>query len=138
MREDGCVMSQRPTHDVEASSSRAVLPTPDADVAHPEQGLGHAGAPLAHIDEAQAKQALWQEFRDHGASINNALNEALRVHRGPSWRIFQVRIFRWIRGLLPYSLCVCVFSDFSFSRVLSAGDRSWRADLGRGTTASLN
>jgi hypothetical protein len=31
---------------------------------------------------------LWQEFRDHGALLNNALNEALRVHGGPSWRIF--------------------------------------------------
>jgi hypothetical protein len=76
--------------------------------------------------------------RDHGASINNALNEVLWVHGGPSWRIFQVRIFRWIRGLLPYPLCVCVFSDFACSRVLPAGDRSWRAELGRGTTASLN
>jgi hypothetical protein len=138
MREDGCVMPQRPAHDAEASLSRAILPTPDAIVAHPEQEQGHAGAPPTHFDEAQAEQALWQEFRDHNASINNALSEALRVHGGPSWRIFQVRIFRRIRDLLPYSLCVCAFSDFAFSYVLSAGDRSWRAELGRGTTALLN
>jgi hypothetical protein len=36
MREDGCVMPQRPAHDAEASLSRAILPTPDAVVAHPE------------------------------------------------------------------------------------------------------
>jgi hypothetical protein len=80
--------------------------------------------PPAHFDEAQAEQALWEEFRDHGASINNALNEALQVHGGPSWWIFQVRVSRQIRGLRPYSLCVCAFFDFVFSRVLSAGIRS--------------
>jgi hypothetical protein len=62
MQEDGCVMSQRPAHDAEASSSRAVLPAPDVIVARPKQECGHAGAPLAHFDEAQAEQALWQEF----------------------------------------------------------------------------
>jgi hypothetical protein len=36
MREDGCVMSQRPAHNAEALSSRAVLPTPDVVVVHPE------------------------------------------------------------------------------------------------------
>jgi hypothetical protein len=59
MWEDGCVMSQRPAHDAEASSSQAVLPAPDAVVAHPERERGHAGVPLAHFDEAQAEQALW-------------------------------------------------------------------------------
>jgi hypothetical protein len=38
------------------------------------------------------EQALWQEFRDHGASLNNTLNEALRIHAGPVWRVFQVRV----------------------------------------------
>jgi hypothetical protein len=59
MWEDGCVMSRRPAHDAEASSSRAVLPTPDVTVTHPERGLGRAGAPTAHFNEAQAEQALW-------------------------------------------------------------------------------
>jgi hypothetical protein len=59
MREDDCVMSQRPAHNAEASSSRDVLPAPDVAVAHPERGLGRAGAPLAHFEEAQAEQALW-------------------------------------------------------------------------------
>jgi hypothetical protein len=83
MREDGCVMPRRPTHGAEASSSRAALPAPDAVVARPKQEQGHAGAPPAHFDEAQAEQALWQEFRDHDASLNNTLNEALRIHGVP-------------------------------------------------------
>jgi hypothetical protein len=44
MREDGCMMSQCPAHDAEASTSRAALPTSDVAVARPEQGRGHAGA----------------------------------------------------------------------------------------------
>jgi hypothetical protein len=43
-----------------------------------EQELERASAPPAYFNEAQAEQALWQEFRDHGVSLNNALNEALR------------------------------------------------------------
>jgi hypothetical protein len=44
---------------------------------------------LTFVD-AQAEQGLWQELRDHGASLNRALNEALRIHNGPAWRVFQV------------------------------------------------
>jgi hypothetical protein len=58
----------------------------------PEQEREHASAPPAHFSEAQAEQALWQEFRDHGASLNNALNEALRIHAGLAWWVFQVRV----------------------------------------------
>jgi hypothetical protein len=83
MREDGCVMSQRLAHDAEASTSHAALPAPDVVVTHPEQGLCRADAPPAHFNEAQAEQALWQEFWDHGSSINNALTEALRIHGVP-------------------------------------------------------
>jgi hypothetical protein len=36
MQEDGCVMSQHPAHDVEASTSRAAPPVPDITVTHPE------------------------------------------------------------------------------------------------------
>jgi hypothetical protein len=46
---------------------------------HPEQGLRHDDMSLAHFNEVQAEQALWQEFHDHGVSINNALTEALRI-----------------------------------------------------------
>jgi hypothetical protein len=44
-----------------------------------------------HFVEAQVEQELWEELRDHGASLNRALNEALRIHSGPAWRVFQVR-----------------------------------------------
>jgi hypothetical protein len=94
MQEDNCVMPQRLTHGAEASSSHADLPTPYVAVAHPEQEHGHAGAPPAHFDEGQAEQVLCQEFRDHDASLNNTLNEALQIHGGPAWRVFQVRILR--------------------------------------------
>jgi hypothetical protein len=36
---------------------------------------------------------LWQKFQDHGASLNNTLNEALLIHAGPTWQIFKVRAF---------------------------------------------
>jgi hypothetical protein len=55
------------------------LARPDVAVAHPEQEQGHTSAPPTHFDEALAEQALWQEFRDHDASLNNALNEALQI-----------------------------------------------------------
>jgi hypothetical protein len=92
MREDGCVMPGQPTHGTEASSSRAGVPTPDVTVAHLEHEREHASVPPDHFNEAQAEQALWQEFRDHDTSLNNALNEALRIHAGPTWRVFQVRV----------------------------------------------
>jgi hypothetical protein len=105
MREDGCVMSRCLAHGAEASSSRAVLPAPDAVVARSGQEWGRAGAPPTHFDEAQVEQALWQEFRDHDASLNNTLNKALRVHGGPSWWIFQVRVFARLEAhsLVPFA-----------------------------------
>jgi alpha-D-ribose 1-methylphosphonate 5-triphosphate synthase subunit PhnI len=33
--------------------------------------------PLPHFADAQAEQELWEKLRDHGASLNQALNEAL-------------------------------------------------------------
>jgi hypothetical protein len=73
MREDNCVMLQCSAHDAEASASHAAPPAPDAPVAHLEQGSRRADALLTHFNEAQTEQALWQEFRDHSVSINNAL-----------------------------------------------------------------
>jgi hypothetical protein len=55
MWEDDCVMSQRPAHNAEASSSRAVLPTPDVTIAHPERGRGRTGAPPTHFHQAQTE-----------------------------------------------------------------------------------
>jgi hypothetical protein len=90
MREDGCVMSGRPVHGAEASSSRAALPTSDSIVAHPEEERERVNTPPAHFADAQAEKALWQEFHDHCASLNRALNEALRIHGSPTWHIFRV------------------------------------------------
>jgi hypothetical protein len=67
-------MSGRPTDGAEAS---------DGIAARPERERERVVAPPAHFADAQAEQALWQEFRDHGASLNRALNEALRIHSGP-------------------------------------------------------
>jgi hypothetical protein len=68
-------------HDAEASSSRA---GPSAS------GEGRVDESPAFAD-AQEEQQLWGELRDHGAALNRALNEALRIHGGPAWRVFQVR-----------------------------------------------
>jgi hypothetical protein len=90
MRDDNCVMSGRPADGAEASSSRAILPASDGTAAYPEQERERVDAPPAHFADAQAEQALWQEFRDHGASLNRALNEVLRIHGDPAWRILRV------------------------------------------------
>jgi hypothetical protein len=54
-----------------------------------EQGQEETDTPPAHFD-AQVEQGLWEELRDHGTSLNRALNEALRIHNGPAWCVFQV------------------------------------------------
>jgi hypothetical protein len=80
VRDDGDVVSGRPADGAEASSSRAAFPTTDGTGARPELERERADTPPAHFASAQAEQALWQEFRDHGAS----LNPALRIHGGPA------------------------------------------------------
>jgi hypothetical protein len=129
MREDGCVLPRHPTHGTEASLSRAGLPAPDVAIAHPEQEQGRASLQPTHFDEAQAEQVLWQEFRDHDASLNNTANEALRIHMGPTWRII------W----------VCIFVEFGvFSLISSAFEHlltqflSCLVKLGRGMAASTD
>jgi hypothetical protein len=90
VRDDGHVTSGRPADGVEASSSRAVLTASDGAAPRPEQGWERAITPPPHFADAQAKQERWQEFRDHGVSLNQALNEALRIHSAPAWRVFMV------------------------------------------------
>jgi hypothetical protein len=68
-------------HGAEASSSRSGRPAP---------GEGRVDGPPAFVD-AQEEQELWGELRDHGAALNRALNEALWIHGGLAWRVFQVR-----------------------------------------------
>jgi hypothetical protein len=67
-------------HGAEASSSRA---------GRSASGEGRIDEPPAFTD-AQEEQELWVELRDHGAALNRALNEALRIHGGLAWRVFQV------------------------------------------------
>jgi hypothetical protein len=107
MREDGRVMSGRPTHGAVALSSRTALRT----TTRQEQEQEHVSAPPAHFNEAEVEQALWQEFRDHGSSLNRALNEALRIHGGPAWRIFQVRSFSLDFVVFSLSFLSCLGSS---------------------------
>jgi hypothetical protein len=88
VRDDNSVAPGRPADGAEASSSCGVLPASDGTAARPEQERERTNVPLAHFANTQAEQALWQEFCDHDASLNRVLNEALRIHRGPAWRIF--------------------------------------------------
>jgi hypothetical protein len=67
-------------HGAEASSSRA---------GRPAQVEGAIQDPPAFAD-ARGEQELWAELWSHGATLNRALNEALQVHGGPAWRVFQV------------------------------------------------
>jgi hypothetical protein len=68
-------------HGAEASSSCAGRSAPEE---------GRVSDPPTFAN-AQEEQELWGELRDHGAALNRALNEALRIHGGPAWRVFQVR-----------------------------------------------
>jgi hypothetical protein len=96
----------------EASSSRAGYSAP---------GEGRVDEPPAFAD-AQEEQQLWKELRDHGAALNRALNEALQIHGGPAWRVFQVRH-------------CCPFSSISSSSCLFLATRRllvlicWRQEL---------
>jgi hypothetical protein len=80
-RRDGHMVAGGRGHGAEASSSRA---------GHSAQVEGITGDPPAFAD-AQAEQELCGELRSHGATLDRVLNEALRVHGGPAWRVFQVR-----------------------------------------------
>jgi hypothetical protein len=53
-------------------------------------GEEHVDEPFAFAD-TQEEQQLWAELSDHGASLNRALNEALRIHGSPAWRVFLVK-----------------------------------------------
>jgi hypothetical protein len=78
---DGHMVAGGRGYGAEASSSRAGL------FASGEERVDEPPA----FANAQEEQQLWGELRDHGAVLNRALNEALRIHGGPAWRVFQVR-----------------------------------------------
>jgi hypothetical protein len=80
-RWDGDMVAGSSRRGIEASSSRAAPP-----------GLVEERVDeLPAFADAQEEQQLWAELRDHGASLNRALKEALRIHGGPAWRVFQVK-----------------------------------------------
>jgi hypothetical protein len=111
-RREGHMVARGRGRDAEAFSSRAVRSAP-------AEGL--VGDPSALAD-AQGEQELWGELRNHGAALDRALNEALQIHGGPAWHVFQVG-------------CRRLFSlFFSFLRVILAARRSqvsvcWRQEL---------
>jgi hypothetical protein len=84
------MVARRLRYGTEASSSRTGLPASGGHAASPEWGRERVDAPPPHFVDAQVEQELWEELRDHGTSLNRALNEALRIHGGPAWRVFQV------------------------------------------------
>jgi hypothetical protein len=75
-------------HGAEASSSRASRPASRDPAASLGQGQERVDAPPPHFADAQEEQQLWEELCGHDASLNRALNEALRIHGGPAWRVF--------------------------------------------------
>jgi chromosome segregation ATPase len=97
---------------VEASSSRAAPP-----------GLGEerVDEPPAFAD-TQEEEQLWGELRDHGAALNRALNEALRIHGGPAWRVFQLRRCCLFSSISSFS---CLFLATRCLLVLTC----WRQEL---------
>jgi hypothetical protein len=118
----------RPADGAGASSSRA------GPAARLEQEREDADAPPAHFVEAQAEQGLWQELRDHDSSLNRALNDVLRIHSGPSWRVFQVG---WVpSGFAVLSPVLFVFVIFLIPVLLASlvGSRSWSAGPGSDAT----
>jgi transposase InsO family protein len=78
-------------HGAEASLSRAGRPASSDPAASLGQGQERVDASPPHFADAQEEQQLWEELRGHGASLNRVLNEALRIHDGRAWRVFQVR-----------------------------------------------
>jgi hypothetical protein len=92
-RRDGHMVAGGRGLGAEASSSRAGRSAP---------GEGRVDEPPAFAD-AQEEQQLWGELRDHGAALNRALNEALRIHGGPAWRVFQVRHYCPFSSILSSS-----------------------------------
>jgi hypothetical protein len=121
-------------YSTEASSSRAGLPASGGPAASPERGQERVDAPLPHFADAQAEQQLWEELRDHDASLNRALNEALQIHGGPAWRVFRVRSYLLV--FCVSSLLCCFYARFSLSgahQSLFADGRSWRVTPGTGT-----
>jgi hypothetical protein len=96
-RHEGHMVAGGRGHGAEASSSRAGRSAPVEGV---------AGDPPAFAD-AQGEQELRGELRNHSAALDRALNETLRIHGGPAWRVFQVGCRHLFFFLFP---CFCAQS----------------------------
>jgi hypothetical protein len=78
-------------HGVEASSSHAAAPGSSGPATGPGHGQEHVDAPSPLFADDQEEQQLWEELRSHDTLLlNRALNEALQIHGGPAWHVFQV------------------------------------------------
>jgi hypothetical protein len=77
-------------YSVEASSSHASPLGSSGPAADSGQGQERVDEPSPLVVDAQEEQQPWEELRGHGESLNRALNEALRIHGGPTWHVFQV------------------------------------------------
>jgi hypothetical protein len=88
-RWDGHMVAGGSRHGVEASSSHTA-PGLSGPAADPGRGQERVDAPSPLFADAQEEQQLWVELRGHGASLNRALNQALQIHGGPAWHVFQV------------------------------------------------
>jgi hypothetical protein len=103
-RREGHMVAGSRGHGAEASSSCT---------GHSARVEGAIGDPPAFAD-AQGEQELWGELQSHGATLDRALNEALRVHGGPAWRVFQVgRCSRFLLSLV-FVHCFCVVALTGF------------------------
>jgi hypothetical protein len=89
-RWDGHMVAGGSRHGAEASSSHAGPPGSSDPAAGPGLGQEDVNTPSPLFTDAQEEEQLWEELRGHGASLNRALNEALQIHGGPVWRVFQV------------------------------------------------
>jgi hypothetical protein len=87
---DDNMVARGSRYSVEASSSHTPLGS-SGPAADPRQGQERVDAPSPLFVDTQEEQQLWEELRDHGASLNRVLNEALRIHGDPAWHVFQVR-----------------------------------------------
>jgi hypothetical protein len=116
VRDDGGAVLGCPADGAGASSLHAGPAT------RPKQERERAGTLPDPFVEVQAEQGLWQELRDHSASLNWALNEALRIHSGPTWRVFQVS---WISSDLTV-LPLAPFRVRAFPDSLASRLAHWR------------
>jgi hypothetical protein len=77
-RWDGHMVARVSRRGAEASSSRSAPPVLGEERVDEPPAFAHA----------QEEQQLWEELRDHSASLNRVLNEALRIHSSPVWHVF--------------------------------------------------